>query len=847
MAGASAGSTSGAKGADRAVMDHLSAGDSTHGSTPQAASASLLRILRLKHPYIQLHRLTHDLESPVVGTAPVEAEHASLIAAQASLVAYLTQVSQLTQDARLDDIALAPSERAHPQIKSVVEMIALIHASQDFTHEEKQLIFMQMTDIAQTHPGAQWDDNHARWSSNAIYNKETKKNECVAASVAETLSLVCATLSEEREESKKKAFVLSLGKRLLDLQQAHLCSTGRQHELLCALNGTYQVDGSTLHLPSSTTTFVYEALSDYLGGRLRTLAEEDYMRLLVDWLDWSQAGEEKECPLLTFLRQGTPYTGEIRAGEPWYIACVQYLKTKMLDLGLNPDGAENGRVISDVMSSIQDIGPAYILSTGAEVIAVEILKAQPVMCTSRQVELNGLVVLYNRALTETQDKLRRGGASAWTELRQELSALYTHRSDIEHLLSCQDIQIFIGAEEGEFQRACQAFLRILLKQYQADPSLKQDAPEEYKSLRDIFLRKLTDFKAKSSVELVSNGFAWIKTYIEHHDFVSIQSIMNRLTRLNAEGQLSLTDEILAQWLRESTDLDAERLAEGGQVVHISPYQINRIVLHALHVDPDAWTPTFKITLDLVLNWLSAPGGATLAEETLKRSYPNYLISNLKFIHMLWQELEAEEEHQALKQQVLAQFNQENFRYGVRDNFLNIVCKFDIISLIVSLLRPEQLARLIHNQHHLNTLFTLSPEMLSLAHRDLILEAVRPRLGELIQNSGQLQYLLTLPLENLSLAHRDLILKAVRPRLGELIQNSDELWLLLNLPLEKLSLAHRDLILESLRPRLGELIPDSNALMRLSSQNFEAAAVFFDKLAAATTDSHDEHSANIPSS
>jgi hypothetical protein len=36
-------------------------------------------------------------------------------------------------------------------------------------------------------------------------------------------------------------------------------------------------------------------------------------------------------------------------------------------------------------------------------------------------------------------------------------------------------------------------------------------------------------------------------------------------------------------------------------------------------------------------------------------------------------------------------------------------------------------------------------------------------------------------------------------------------------------------------------------MRLSSQNFEAAAVFFDKLAAATTDSHDEHSANIPSS
>jgi hypothetical protein len=80
-------------------------------------------------------------------------------------------------------------------------------------------------------------------------------------------------------------------------------------------------------------------------------------------------------------------------------------------------------------------------------------------------------------------------------------------------------------------------------------------------------------------------------------------------------------------------------------------------------------------------------------------------------------------------------------------------------------------------------------------------------------------LLNLPLEKLSLAHRDLILKAVSPRLGGLIQNSDELQRLLALPLEKLSLAHRDLILESFGPRFFHIIKTRSQLKQLFNFKF----------------------------
>ena len=724
----------------QAIQALLRSPQSTHGPAPEASAARMIRLLRGAYPDIDA-QLLMDRES-----APE----------QASLVEYL--------DDKIKDCPhhLGEADRVNPLIARTVQFIDVISSRDDISSEDKKKIWTQMKSIASTCPGMgnAWDSNHLRWSSNRIYNPLTKIDEMVIASPAEAMNLVCAAildvtrypLSVSGDEADLRSRFDSFCNRLLDLerqkekQSYEICSAGRQHEMLFLLNMTYldkprvERDSSPIQLIVSTDTFLSHALSSYIESELSLLSTAERAHVILESMQW-QAGliDAKEYPFIAWLKAN--YKGA------WAVRCAVDITERCMAIGINPEHCK--QKITALIENIPYLAfPAS--STMLEPLMNEIFKSEPFRTREndgRAIDTlahnwDMLVLAANKALETMKHgitpEIYEGHAN---EIRSFYKALEAMRS-LNHY---KDLRMFLGAEEGAFNVARETLQRELLAYY-TNFSVTSKLPAEFYGPLQAYLTQQKAFAERSQVDFVENCFAALFAGGDFDDWwVHLQAL--KPTGVE-KHPLELSDDVLEHWYRESVVVGVD---SSPAIMDVSPYQINRILLHALLVPPSDWSPRYADSLRLVTDWLlqpNKPGQAIL--NTLKASYKGSLLSNLWLLSVLSPCVAVKSHLNDLCRDTSSLFN-----------------KRLLLSRIICPSTPEETAG--------------------------ILAAVEGRLGDFIPDVGELLKLLELDASQLNEGQRAQIWRTMDRRLDNLISDGDTLLRLLKLDASQLNNSQRNWI------------------------------------------------------
>ena len=128
--------------------------------------------------------------------------------------------------------------------------------------------------------------------------------------------------------------------------------------------------------------------------------------------------------------------------------------------------------------------------------------------------------------------------------------------------------------------------------------------------------------------MVENFFASLGPNVSLDEF---DQYWPRLKAIKSPKQerhpLILSDAALEYWFSQH---------KSGNTIDISSFEVNQILLHALLVPPQEFTPSFSNALLLVTEWLLRPPSPkdSYSLNTLKKSYPHRLLSNLMLMSLM---------------------------------------------------------------------------------------------------------------------------------------------------------------------------------------------------------------------
>lgn len=750
--------------------------------------------------------------------------------AQGSLLGYLQLLIDPSGHALSDEEI--NKLRKNPCVSSTVQLLDAIKVLPESTLsiEEKRGIFKQVSVIARTYPGGVWDGNHTQWSINGRYNPNTKEEEQSLTSPAETLNLVCRALLDktrylsldEKSAERDLAFrIETFYTHMLSLQQQveagnlEKCSAGLQHDLLYFLNRTYldkpkSDKGQPIILLMDTDSFLLETLSLFIEQRLGSHANQSSRTSLVlDWIRWQVdvSSDPEQCPLVHWLRTQFPPKSD-NPDSGWKQACKEYTAARCSEFGLNPNYCPIDAFV-DMLPSIP-IPSNVVTPLAGEVAAIRPLPIQGNPPFPDQ-SLQQLIDLRNEALRIFRDFRPE---TEWYKAHSEaVHALYSAAMSVASLHHYQEVTLLIGAEDSEFLRVREALKTFLLPYFSTyTPEAVYSSPEfekiqtDYKAAERVFL-------TSSQTDFIANFFALIE------DKNQWDASWSRLQAMQSDGaalhSLVLTDETLETWRRTSSSVSED----GTAVLDITPYAINRFLLHGLLVDPAHWTPAYCHYLLLGAEWLSSPSvpGESLALRSLKEAYPHLLLANLVFMATLANSAIPEVFQRCIQ------------RFGGRGAEFNLWCRTNWFDTMLRdpHLTPQEKANILkimqgrlglltQDGNQLAYLYSLKPEDLSENQRAQIWKAVEGRFETLIYNVGQVIQLFSLTPEQLSDDQRKKIWKAIEGKLNTLIKDSYQLVALFSLTPEQLDETQRKQILRALDWRLSTLIESSYQLVDLFS-------------------------------
>ena len=802
-----------------AVQAHLSTRQSTHGAAPEASAGRLIRILRSAYPQIKGGALTAS-----AFVAGLEA----LVAAQGSLIVYL----QSKIGAVEEDIGDA---RDNAEIAATIQVIDAISDDQRLSSEDKKKIWIQMKAIASTCPGLNWDKDHRIWSSNRVYNALTMSDDIVIASPAETMNLVCAALLDTRRymPTDGSTDLMDLGFRLasfcaglLQLQteeeagQFKFCAAGRQHEMLFLLNMSYldkprdQASAVSVRMFEYTGTFLIASLSDYIDSELSSLGtvteplqpschpeateishhtsgSARRAQVVLDSMRW-QANllEADTSPLITWL--------DAKHHGRWKVDCISYLSKRCIAFGMNPTQCKLQEVIESLPfltlpSSSQMLEPMMDVIFRTEPFKVREQRGAGVV--AGMTDWDGLVVLTNAALARIKSSI---SAKTCESEGQLIRDFYTALEAMQSLNHYKDLRVFVGAEEGALYRAREV-LEGLLIPYFTDFNEASRLTTVFASGFSSYITQLKVFMGSSQVDFVENCFA----YLMPGDNLNVW--MARLQALRPAGAdkhpLTVSDEVLERWHQASVVADPEG---GVPTIDVSPYQINRILLHGLLVSGSQWSALYAQSLALVTAWLLQPkrqGDAML--NALKKSYPGCMLSNLLLLSLLHR---LSFFNTRVYDDLTISCGNKVFQMIIRwMHLLAVIIQkstYPMVSEIIGAMQGHW-GELIQHSDQLSALLSIEAPALTATDRSAICSAVEGRLGasiqyggqlgDLIKNASHLSDLLSLSVSQLNAAHRALIWSAVEGRLHDLIQFRTHLDSFFNLSLLQLNAAQRKAI------------------------------------------------------
>ena len=648
---------------DGATKNFLKKRDSTHGVAAQASAAFIIKLLRTNYPEIQTGALTTYRLCSMPSACFRNADQA-----QGSLGVYIKRTIRTIEQGETKKPLITTEEEKNPNIAATIKLVDYVFHSTDIQKEDKLCILRQMLSIAATHPGTKdekiWNANEAHWSCNSFYDQKTKTIEKVTACPAETLNLVAAALQDKKhffsadhktakEDCKKRcgllcSVLLKLEKISIELEH-QVCSTGRQHELLFLLNHTYldkarsEHDATPIVLTEDIESFLLGALSTHVRTSLSALDDNKQQALIAAWVLFNnpalntapnnEDAPEEEHPLISFLCQSQkPVANSNAAAAAAYPPTapdtkdlVIYLKDACARIGVNPEEENIKEKINNVASNVAYLEPPHEEKWSSIKFADTLLKIQPYAITSSDLLMrqrnDALIILQNnvRKLLAAITSEDNDAAIALCTLSTRMTNFFQLNEAALHLFKSASFTVFFEEKEREFFDARKDYYALVLVHFRSNIV---DITDDFKNKKARFLIAEEALKKEQNIEFVINCFAALGCYgMQHNDF---------FTRITENAALYLvTDKTLESWY----SIHVTQEDSGQQTWSLSPYEINRILLHALAYHPHSWTTAFCQTLKLIVDWLLMPVNPSdsdaFVQTQLKKTHSSYFLLNLQ--------------------------------------------------------------------------------------------------------------------------------------------------------------------------------------------------------------------------
>jgi len=794
----------------------------THNTAAQASAYKLIQLLQATYPEPQ------SLE------------------AQRLLSRYLQHLANLAEPEKAPalDPPLLQAEiaalKAEPSIQGTMQMLQWItdDKSRNWTAEDKRLAYEQIQVIVNLFPGNldYYTPQQQHWSINTACDANGKQLEKLETSPATALNLVCKAIFDMKhcfslagkKEINLRYRVESFFTWMRDLRRQtnegfrEKCSAGLQHDLLYLLNKVYLgSDNQPVELLMDTQSFVKNSLSLFVAKKIEDKCSEDEANsLILAWMQYlatpTVPGDSSapEAPILVWLRKIMP-AKDPDADAAWKLQCGKFLRQHCWDFGLNPpNNVVEGFISAEIIADL----PVPTEHNTMLPLVMEIFKQQSFLLPPSIGDISqhpyAIFDLGNKALATFKAGIGVEHLSTKSEKIENLKVadFFSALDCLTSLYRYRDLTIFIGSEEVGFKTA-QEELKSLLLDYFTEYSIGKGLPtDKFETIQHNYKKQERKFLNQDNVQFIENLFAVVRDMHKSDVDKVWHKLMALQTSERSTHPLLLSDAAIKAWIKQATATPDE--GDNLTIIDVTPYAINRLLLHGLLQPPHQWSTLYCKHLLLFIDWLKQPSSAdeALSLKTLKQSYTHTFLNNLRFIASLAQSLDGD-----LMQLISSQFfiGQSFFYNMLHSNFLLKVFAHNFteaqFSKILTAVAGE-LGTWIENAHELSSL--LNSYGLTDGHHAQILTAVAGQLGTWIKNTGELVSWLNF--YALTPEHRTQLLTAVAGQLGAWIKNTDGLVSLLNL--NTLTPEHRTQIFTAVAGQLGTWIKNTGELFSLLNLN-----------------------------
>ena len=426
----------------------------------------------------------------------------------------------------------------------------------------------------------------------------------------ETLVLVFMALSDktayqvlEPSDAEKDLIdrMRTLYNCLNKLVEAPVCHVGQRNEITFCLNKSYP----GVNIIEDINAFLMETLVGFIETKLGLLPAEQQFSLLCQRL---HPEETENAVYNKFL-------------APFKKDAEHVLETRCQDNGINPQDNELRKKITDFIKALSMLpAPVGIHRTGPQARTLfevlyytrpHLLDAPLTLCLNR--------VKADLHACKTFADFTAKGLPQWVDYYELWQAIKKYQA-----------LPFLGAEENQLKDVIAHLLTRLPAYFQRFPEADNDTVTAIDTAKQLFIKETSAFKKAHNIGFIENFFGlW-----DSADKKTRYQLYSRLR--HEQEKIRLSDSTLAHYIESN---------RAGQVLHITPYIINRILLHALLVSPQQWTPVFYACFSRIFTFIrdrfrsegNEVANAGIADSLLQSSYPTTLIRQLAFLDLVHRE------------------------------------------------------------------------------------------------------------------------------------------------------------------------------------------------------------------
>lgn len=465
------------------------------------------------------------------------------------------------------------------------------------------------------------------WTQNSMYDTQEQHITMVDATLAEVLNLVCFALLDNtsypedvRTPKDTRLRVDSLISCLNYFRQhPGICSGGIQHDILFLLNGCWQ----NFHVIEDIGAFILDSLKEEI---IKLNPPLDILRY------WAQCTILPSRNLSVEVR--TRAEAEIKNAEEklvlWSEQKRSYLFTALLsrceEYSLNPNAPDLIKTIETFLANLNNLNVPSI--PGVECM-IEIMKAMPFS------NPNPIVNVRNTALEIAKASLLHCQSIEEINQSQALKDFVRIEPLLKALLHYHQLTHCILSEStGQLRDAMILLNQDLLVFWQNFPNRQlTETFEEHRRDFEIAIRR---FDNDNHIDWITNIFTLLQSNLSN-----LQPWFGHVRQFHDVHSLAFSDPQILAWQEQSivfSPLIVHQEEAIAQPLHveITPFEINRFLLHAFVIPPEEWTVLFRTRLQEVIIWLQNPESdqLTLAFTALRQNYPGDWLDKLRLILLI---------------------------------------------------------------------------------------------------------------------------------------------------------------------------------------------------------------------